>query len=121
MFAADVYDFKAMPTRVKRSHWDDLSAVERRFPRIARELSLRWKDGDIDGYLDGLLIDERGNRQGFPGSVLEELMFLSSLRWQLIHPSFDRADQGLVEQFSFSPATHLDPKFCAPTPGWVLA
>jgi hypothetical protein len=53
------------------------SAIELRFPRIARELAARWNGPDIDAYLDSLLIDTRGNRMGFPPDVLEEIMFLA--------------------------------------------
>lgn len=119
---ANVFEFKPRSSQVNRTSWADLSAIERRFSRIALELAGRWQVGDIDAYLDGLLLDERGNRQGFPPDVLEEIMFLSSLRWQLKHPRFTRADEGLVEQFSFSPAAgHPDSLACEPTRAWVLA
>ena len=119
---ANVFEFKPRSSQVNRTSWKDLSAIERRFPRIALEVTARWQHGDIDAYLDSLLLDDRGNRQGFPSDVLEEIMFLSSLRWQLKHPRFTRADEGLVEQFSFSPAAgHADSGACEPTRAWVLA
>ena len=117
---ANVFEFKPSPTRVSRNSWGELSAIERRFSRIAKELATRWKDGDIDAYLDSLLLDDRGDRQGFPADVLEELMFLNSLRWQLQHPRYFRADEGLVEQFSFNPASHLDSRYCEPKRAWVF-
>lgn len=118
---ANVFEFKPKPARVNRGSWNDLSATERRFSRIALELATRWKRGDIDAYLNSLLLDDRGNRQGFPADVLEELMFLSNLRWQLQHPRFSRADEGLVEQFSFNPLPQLDDRYCEPARVWVLA
>jgi len=117
----NVFEFKHRPGRVSRTSWDDLSALERRFSRIAQELATRWKRGDIDTYLNSLLLDDRGNRQGFPSDVLEELMFLSNLRWQLENPSFSSADEGLVEKFSFGPTSNLDSRYCLPTSAWVLA
>lgn len=119
MFAA-LEDLKPLPTRVSRAPWDNLSAVERRFPRIARELCLLWGKGEIDAYLDSMLIDTRGDRQGFPSAVLEELMFLSSLRWQVNNPSFSRADEGLVEAFSFNPGPSLT-RYSQPNSTWVLS
>jgi len=116
----NVFEFKASPARVNRSTWNDLSAIERRFSRVAQELATRWKRDDINTYLDSLLLDDRGNRQGFPAEVLEELMFLSNLRWQLQHPRYRRADEGLVEQFSCNPVAHLDSRFCEPKRAWVL-
>ncbi len=117
---ANVFEFKARPARVNRSPWNDLSAIERHFSRIAQELATRWKRGDINAYLDSLLLDDRGDRQGFPTEVLEELMFLSNLRWQLQHPRYSRADEGLVEQFTSSPVSRLDSRFCQPAHAWVL-
>jgi hypothetical protein len=117
----NVFEFKAKPTRTTRATWGSLSAIEQRFSRIATELATRWKRGDIDDYLNSLLLDDRGNRQGFPAEVLEELMFLSNLRWQLQHPRFSRADEGLVEQFSFSAFSQLDDRYCEPVRAWVLA
>lgn len=118
---ANVFEFKPRPGQV-RTGWNDLSAIERRFSRIAQEIGTRWKVGDIDAYLNSLLLDDRGNRQGFPADVLEELMFLSNLRWQLKNPRFTRADEGLVEQFSFSQAeAKVEPPHCEPTRAWVLA
>jgi hypothetical protein len=116
----NVFEFKPRSDRPSRASWNDLSAIERRFSRIAQELATRWRQGDIDAYLNGLLLDDRGNRQGFPADVLEELMFLSSLRWTLQHPSFTRADEGLLEQFSFS-QTQPECPLCEPPRSWVLA
>lgn len=117
----NVFDFKPRQSGVKPGRWSELSAIERRFTRIAGELTTRWSNAGIDDYLSSLMLDDRGNRQGFPADVLEELMFLSNLRWQLRHPSFSRADEGLVEQFSFNTQPRLDDRFCEPTRHWVLA
>jgi len=116
----DAFDYKPRPAQVNSGKRNGLAAIEQRFSRIAQELATRWKHDDIDTYLNALLLDDRGNRQGFPADVLEELMFLSNLRWQLQHPSFSRADEGLVEQFTFSPVSHLDSRFCEPKRAWVL-
>jgi hypothetical protein len=81
--------------------WDQQCALERRFARIARELVRRWHQGDVDDYLDRLLIDDRGNRMGFPHEVLEELIFLASIRWHLNHDQANRWAQTTVPEFSF--------------------
>ena len=48
-----------------------------RFPRIANNLARLWQQpGELDRYLDELLIDTRGNRQGFPMRILTELITL---------------------------------------------
>jgi len=48
-----------------------------RFPRIVNNLARLWQEpGQLDRYLDDLLIDTRGNRQGFPLRILTELVAL---------------------------------------------
>jgi hypothetical protein len=117
---AKTIEFKPRPTRANRAGYNDFSAIERRFARIALELTTRWYHNDIDTYLNSLLLDDRGDRQGFPSDVLEELMFLSSLRWQLQHPGNARPDQALVEEFTFEPASQLDTRYCGQVHAWVL-
>jgi len=47
------------------------------YPRIANLIALQWEDVAARGvYFDELLIDRRGNRQGFPRGVLNELVRL---------------------------------------------
>ncbi len=44
------------------------------FPRVANHLCLTWADASaFQAYLDELLIDRRGNREGFPVVVVQEL------------------------------------------------
>lgn len=81
--------------------WDQQCALERRFARIARELVRRWHSRDADEYLDRLLIDHRGNRMGFPTEVLEELIFLASIRWHLSHDEANRWAETRPAEFSF--------------------
>lgn len=117
---ANVFDLKPEPATARRAKWHEVSAIERKFARIANELATRWQRDDIDAYLDSLLLDDRGNRQGFPPEVLEEIMFLSSIRWQMLHPAYSRADEGLVDQFSFNTLPRLDSRYCDPGRHWVL-
>ena len=52
-------------------------ALLQRFPRIANNLARLWSDRQaIAGYVDELLIDRRGDRQGFPPDVHMELLNL---------------------------------------------
>jgi len=51
-----------------------------RFPRVANKLAKVWREpAQRDRYLDELLIDTRGNRQGFPLRILSELVALKEL------------------------------------------
>jgi len=48
-----------------------------KFPRIANLLAAMWPDPvSFRRYIDDLLVDKRGNRQGFPVDVLRELFEL---------------------------------------------
>ncbi|MEW5788794.1 MAG: hypothetical protein AB1899_13160 [Pseudomonadota bacterium] len=93
------------------------SAIERRFPRIARELMARWHGRDIDTYLDSLLIDERGDRMGFPADVLEELMFLAGVRWHMTRYVETDTMESPKDEFSFETDAL---RRCGTTGSWVL-
>ncbi len=56
-----------------------LSALEKHFPRIVDKIVLMWATEEFPEFLNGMMIDKRGDRQGFPLEVLEEMMFLTTL------------------------------------------
>lgn len=54
-------------------------ALAAQFPRIANRLCALWRrPAQVDAYFDDLLIDHRGNRQGFPLAVAAELNALKA-------------------------------------------
>ena len=58
----------------------------RGFGRIANLIAASWNDPDATyHYLDGLLVDRRGNRQGFPPEVMSELLVLRT-HYAGLHP-----------------------------------
>ncbi len=61
-----------------------------RFEHIARKIALLWSDEDsLFKYMSGLLVDQRGGRQGFPPHVALELMRLD----RYIYERFPGRDQ----------------------------
>jgi hypothetical protein len=61
-------------------------ALMRQFPRIANQLAAVWSETPaVRSYLDSLLVDYRGHRQGFPPDVLKELLSLR-LYHESLHP-----------------------------------
>ena len=54
-----------------------LQLLETRLPRIAKEVRARWGSENFDPYLDALLIDDRGDRAGFPTDIAQALLTLS--------------------------------------------
>lgn len=48
-------------------------------PRICETLFTLWGANGFDEYLNRLIIDERGTRQGFTTEVMDELLFLGRI------------------------------------------
>ena len=54
-------------------------AIAQNFPHILARLADLWGSTALDAYLDGLMLDDRGGRQGFPPDVGTEIFRLISL------------------------------------------
>src|SRR5512145_2190272 len=82
------------------------SHLDARHPRILERIAQLWGTSQLDGYLQELLIDSRGGRQGFAPEVMSDLMFLHGLHLdskEQAHPPTDvwggeRVRKGLVLQ-----------------------
>lgn len=53
-----------------------LSELEQHFPRIAEEFVKRWHTPMFEPFCYQLIVDERGNRKGFPADVFAEILAL---------------------------------------------
>lgn len=71
---------------------DPRCALERKFQRIADKISESWPRADCAKYIDSLLVDTRGGRQGFPPEVISELFLLHALLEEHHPPQRDRWD-----------------------------
>lgn len=58
---------------------DGVCALERQFKRIADKIAESWPTPACARYVDSLLVDSRGGRQGFPPEVISELFLLHAL------------------------------------------
>ena len=58
-------------------------AIAQRFPHILAQLADLWGSAALDAYLDGLMLDDRGGRHGFPPDVAMEIFRLISLHASL--------------------------------------
>jgi hypothetical protein len=48
-------------------------------PRIIERIVALWQQGPaLETYLDDLLIDRRGNREGFPSEIIMEILALKN-------------------------------------------
>lgn len=55
------------------------STIETRFPRISSAIQLLWGHPEMDIYFQKLVVDERGDREGFPPDVMSDILFLATL------------------------------------------
>ena len=56
-----------------------VSALEKHFPRIVDKILLMWGAKELPEYLNTLLLDNRGDRHGYPFEVIQEMMFLQEI------------------------------------------
>jgi len=63
-------------------------ALENKYPRLLEQIMTLWDSDEIDGFFMALMLDERGNRVGFPPDVAAEIMHLS-----LVHASQESPDK----------------------------
>jgi hypothetical protein len=72
-------------------------ALLQSYPRVANEICTLWRRvARCEEYLDGLLIDRRGGRAGFPLAVATELTALRNY-YATLHPS-SRLPWDIVEK-----------------------
>jgi hypothetical protein len=62
---------------------DVRSALED-YPLICAHVQQLWGTTECENYLNTLVIDTRGNRQGFPAPMMEELLYLGRLARALV-------------------------------------
>lgn len=84
------------------------SHLEQKFPRIAMRLVEIWESEVCRDYLHSLLMDDRGDRQGFPSDVMDELLMLDSIHWSNNLNDASQGNTGGYDfKFSSSPAPVL--------------
>ena len=67
--------------------------LELRFPRILARIAEQWGTPELDAYLDGLMLTERHDRQGFPPEVAMEIFRLAAVHGAL-NPESKRMASG---------------------------
>jgi len=82
--------YSAMPLEIQPK------ALVAKYPRIANALCAAWRDPQsFKDYMDELLMDRRGQRQGFPADVLKDLLTLRT-HYHLQYPDAFNAWQAPV-------------------------
>jgi ankyrin repeat protein len=59
-------------------------ALEEKFARIFNKIMGMWGNPELDVYLDGLMVDKRGGRKGFPMDVMNDILLLSRMHQQVL-------------------------------------
>ena len=78
---------KAPPAPTLPSHVaPDLQAIQQHYPKIGDKISLMWGSAGLQNYLNKIIIDERGGREGFPMHVLSALIRIYEHHSTLIPP-----------------------------------
>jgi hypothetical protein len=54
-------------------------ALEEQFPNLLQRVTVMWGEPEAHAFLQKLIVDERGGRQGFPFDVMSELLVLSGI------------------------------------------
>lgn len=67
-------------------------SLERHFPHILNKIIELWGTPAFDPYIQSLLIDDRGDRHGFPHWVASEIFQLNRLHDQQIQPAQEADD-----------------------------
>lgn len=64
---------------------DAADLIKSEFPRIYERIDACWCSNELDSYLEKLIIDHRGDRNGFPKDVLEALLILARTNLSELH------------------------------------
>jgi hypothetical protein len=76
---------------------DGMTELEKKFPRIVEKLTLLWGHEGVSAFLTHLLIDDRGDRQGFTGEIMAEIMFLNNIHEDMASENQPQSGQALWE------------------------
>jgi hypothetical protein len=52
---------------------NDISVVHELYPRIGEKIKQLWGSSELNRYLNSIIFDERGGRQGFPEHIANAL------------------------------------------------
>ena len=64
-------------------------ALEKQYPRVLNKILELWDTGGIEACFSELMVDDRGDRAGFPPGVASEIFYLSTLVGQQAAPEKD--------------------------------
>jgi ankyrin repeat protein len=58
--------------------------LESKFARVFNKIMSMWGNPELEAYLEDLMVDKRGGRQGFPMEAMNDILLLSRLHQQVL-------------------------------------
>lgn len=62
----------------------DVSIIQENYPGIGNKITMLWGSVQLHKYLNQLIIDDRGDRQGFPAHVISALLRIFQFHTSLV-------------------------------------
>lgn len=82
--AADLW-YENLPEKVKPT------ALRCKFPHILQKIQRVWESPrQLDQLLNGMMVDDRGSRQGFPFAAIREMHALRDYYFEVLQPDAKR-------------------------------
>ena len=72
------------PAELPSAVQPDVSMIQEQYPNIGEKIALRWGSAELQKYLNGLVFDERGDREGFPRPIAAAIMRLIKEHGKLV-------------------------------------
>ena len=90
---------KQQPEPSEKERFDEAIAIlKANFPRIHLNIVALWGTPQGESFLDGLIVDDRGGRQGFPRDAMGALLLLQRIHFQKFG-TFKKVDPWDVVKF----------------------
>jgi hypothetical protein len=76
---------KALPTpEAPPEIASDISLIVEKYARIGDRITLLWGSAELQTYLNNLILDERGGREGFPPPIASAILRIYTAHSKLI-------------------------------------
>jgi hypothetical protein len=90
---------RKQPELTDKQRFDEAVAVlKKNFPRLHQSMASLWGTAQGESFLDGLIVDDRGGRQGFPADTMRALLVLQRIHF-LKFGTFKKVDPWDVVKF----------------------
>lgn len=70
----------------------DVSVIREHYPNIGNKISALWGSVQLHNFLNQIIIDDRGDRQGFPPPIVSALLRIYQYHTTLVPQAIPPAD-----------------------------